>query len=738
MPTPDDPPGLPALLAGVRVVELCGEAGRVAGAVLAALGAAVRATGPPPGPATSWRSDHHRVLDRHKRVLDPDPAAVDAALAAADLVLTDWRTPDAVLARVPGASIHVRITPYGAEGPRSGWRGSDLTITAASGNLHATGDPDRPPVACSEPASYAHAGGEAAVAALTALAAGRPQRVDVSVQETVQSANMTGAARYPQTGDRGQRRGARIGPTRETWPCADGWVVFGLRGGAARARNWKILRERMEDEGLDAGALADRDFTSFDPRAATPELLEELETAVGAWFARHTMRELYDAAVETGLMVAPVADAGVIRSDPQLAARDLLEDGIPSRFVRGATVGAPPADPGPGGAGRGHDARTGADAGARAWAGLTVLELGSGAAGPLITRYFAEHGATVVRIESRRRPDFLRRRYGDRDDLPELEGSTMFAVLNAGKRSVTLDLKTDRGHERATRLAVEADAVVENFAPGVMERLGLDYAALAATRGDLVMLSSSLYGGSGPHRRYPGFGSQGAALSGYTHLTGWPERAPVGPYGTITDSLAPRYGAAALAAALHWRRRTGRGIHLDLSQVEAAVWTLSPWLARCAETGEDPGRTGTAHPAAIVHGVFPTRGDDRHVAVVAWDQQDWARLAGIAGVPTSLSPQEAAERLGRWTAARTADAVAERLQAAGVEAYPVNDFADLHRDPQLATRGHFVEIEHPLLGPHLCERSGFRLPHTPGGVPGPGPTLGQHTAEVLGQIGCRP
>src|SRR4029077_14842241 len=146
------------------------------------------------------------------------------------------------------------------------------------------------------------------------------------------------------------------------------------------------------------------------------------------------------------------------------------------------------------------------------------------------------------------------------------------------------------------RLVVEwADAVAENFAPRAMKGFGLDYDTLAAIKPDLVMMSSCLNGQTGPHRDYPGFGGQGSALAGYNALTGWPDREPVGPYGTITDSLAPRYVAAALpgrlayprpprsvaaalAAGLHYRRRTGHGVYLDLSQVESAIWTLAPWL----------------------------------------------------------------------------------------------------------------------------------------------------------------
>ena len=192
-------------------------------------------------------------------------------------------------------------------------------------------------------------------------------------------------------------------------------------------------------------------------------------------------------------------------------------------------------------------------------------------------RYFAEHGATVIRVESRSRPDFLRT-YGSNNPCG-LEGSDMFDSVNVGKLGVTLNLKHREGVALARRLIASADAVAENFAPRAMRGFGLDYASLAQDLPGLVMVSSCLQGQTGPHKDYPGFGGQGSALGGYNLLTGWPDREPVGPFGTITDSLAPRFVATALAAGLLHRRRTGVGVHLDVSQVEAAVYSLSPWCS---------------------------------------------------------------------------------------------------------------------------------------------------------------
>jgi benzylsuccinate CoA-transferase BbsF subunit len=379
-----------------------------------------------------------------------------------------------------------------------------------------------------------------------------------------------------------------------------------------------------------------------------------------------------------------------------------------------------------------------------AWAGINILEFGSGAAGPIATRYFAEHGATVLRVESKGRPDFLRVYALGPSNPHGLEGSPLYDALNVDKRNVTFNLKHPRAVELVRRLIVEwADAVAENFAPRAMRGFGLDYDTLAGIKPDLVMISACLNGQTGPHRDYPGFGSQGAALSGYNWLTGWPDREPVGPFGTITDSLAPRYVASALGAGLLYRRRTGRGVYLDLSQVEAGIWTLSPWILDYAQDGMIGMRDGNRSPRAVPHGAFPCTGDDRWVAVAAWTDDEWARLSAIIGVDdphldhldarlARIDEVEAA--VGAWTRTRSREEVATILQNAGIEAVPVYDFGDIHDDPQVAAREHFVQLTHPATGPTFYERNGFRLSDAPSGYGRSGPTLGQDNDWVLGEL----
>jgi crotonobetainyl-CoA:carnitine CoA-transferase CaiB-like acyl-CoA transferase len=757
-----------ALLAGTRVVDLASEPAAMAGRILSDLGADVILVEAPDGHALralprrflAWGAGKSSVV-----VDGPDDPRLDELLRTADAVID---TPgfagalDVDPGRAPDA-VWVSVTPFGSTGPRAGWRASDLGVMASSGNMYATGDPDRPPVRCSEPSGYAHVGAETAFAVLTALASGYRHRVDVSMQEVVFVSNMVGLASFPKTEHRGARRGANIGRTREIWPCKDGWISFGLRGGKARVSSLETLTRLAVDDGIDAQALTDRDWHDFSHTTASDEELKAIEEPVAEYFARHTMQELYEIACETNLMLAPCNSPREIYASAQLAAREFFGPvGDVARFPRsfvivssrdGEAAPSRPSGPAPElGSGTptlGHGAAPGTHivsqrAGGPAWDGTNIIEFGSGAAGPIATRYFVEHGATVLRVESRSRPDFLRVYALGPDNPHGLEGAPMFDGLNVGKRSLTLNLKHPKAIDVVTRLVGEwADAVVENFAPRAMRGFGLGYDTLAAIKPDLVMVSSCLQGQTGPHRDYPGFGGQGAALSGFNWLTGWPDREPVGPYGTITDSLAPRFVASALAAGLLYRRRTGRGVYFDLAQVEAGSYSLSPWLLEYELDGVIGTRIGNRSTRAVPHGVFACRGDDRWVAIACWTDDEWARLSGIAGFddPSLATLTARLERIDdveaaveAWTAARTREEVADVLQSLGVEAVPVWDFGDVHDDLQVASREHFVRLTHPFMGEGLYERNGIRLSDAPNGYRRSGPTLGQDNDWALGEV----
>jgi crotonobetainyl-CoA:carnitine CoA-transferase CaiB-like acyl-CoA transferase len=768
-----------ALLQGVRVVDGAGEPGQMSGRILADLGAEVVKLEPPGGdplrrvaPFIGDRDDPEASLrfaawNAGKTSLLHEASGrddqLDAFLAAADIVIDTPGWPGAFQLdpdRAPQA-VWVRITPFGLTGPRSSWTATDLGAMAASGNMYVTGFPDRAPLRCSEPSSYAHVGPEAAFAAITALASGRPQVVDVSIQEAVIVSNMGAMWEYAREGgDRGSRLGGKLGATTEIWRCRDGWVSFGLRGGVARAPTyWKMTRV-LEAEGLSTPAWSERDWDVFNQNDLSEQDIREIEAPLAEYFLRHTMLELYEMAAADNLLLATCNSPREILASTQLAARAMFGplgeiDRFPTRFALVTSIDGEvaPLDAKRPAPELGHAARpawtprTSSDRPApgagMAWAGTRIVEFGSGAAGPIASRYFAEHGATVIRVESRSRPEFLRAMAVAMRSPFGLEGSPIFGALNPGKLSVALDLKNPSGLEVARRLMGWADLVLENFAPKAMPGFGLDYATMSAGKPDLVMISACMNGQTGPHRSYPGFGSQGSALAGFTLLTGYPDRAPVGPFGTITDSLAPRFCATAMAAALLFHRRTGRGLHVDLSQVEAAQYALSPWLLDQAVNGHALECMGNRSPRTAPHGAFPCQGEDRWIALATWSDDEWARLAGIIGLEdSSLATLDA--RLARvdeveaavaaWTASHTREEIAERLQSEGIEAVPVQDWQDLLDDPQLRDRGHFERLEHTKLGQCWYQHNGFRLSDAPARYARPSPMLGEHTEEVLRDI----
>ncbi len=758
-------PATERLLADVRVVDLGAEPCQIAGRVLADLGADVVKVEPasgdplrrcPPFDAATGRSLRFWAWNLNKRTAATaiDGDGIGDLLAGADIVLAS--SPEGP--GDPGAprASRITVTPFGLTGPMAGWRGSDLTCLAASGYLFATGDRDRPPVRCTEPLAYAHVGGEVALAALTALASGTPQHVDVSIAEAMTAANMSAHVSMFQHGDRGSRSGGAMGRTREVWRCRDGFIVFGMRGGPSRARTWEAVVRRLTADGIDAAPFAGIDWSTFEHDSASDADLQQMSDSLGLYFARHTMAELYDLALSEKLLIAPVLSAAPLLAHPQLRSVAFFRPvppyrAVPFSFARAHRLGAGddaggligPLPPVPG-SGAAWTARSVPATTPRPpWAGVRILEFGSGVAAPMTTRYFVEYGATCIHVESTSRPDVIRLYSTHPLDpgLAPFEGSVLFANVNAGKCSVTVNMRRPEARALALRLVDWADAVVENYAPATLPSWGLGPAELARHKPDLVILRSSMWGSRGPHADYPGYGPQGTALSGYLFLTGWPDRDPALPYGTVTDTVAPRYSAAALAAALLYRRRTGHGVIVDVSQIEVALFTLSPWLLDYSVNGRTGERAGNRSSlGAVPHGVFPARGEDRWIALAVWTDQEWARLCRIMGRAATPWPAiddrsgaaaEVEALVGAWTKGHEAGALARQLQAEGIEAFAVQDFADVLADPQLAARDHFVVLEHPEIGPHRYERSSFRMSASTGAIASPGPTLGQHTESAL-------
>jgi benzylsuccinate CoA-transferase BbsF subunit len=375
--------------------------------------------------------------------------------------------------------------------------------------------------------------------------------------------------------------------------------------------------------------------------------------------------------------------------------------------------------------------------------GLKVADFTWAAAGPITTKQLADNGATVIKIESRRHPDSVRLGGPFAGDRPGIDRSGFFADFNTSKRSIALDMTRPEAVEVALRLARWADVVADSFRPGVMDRWGVGYQSLRAVNPSLIMISSSLYGSSGPWKDHPGFGAQGAALAGIHGLTGWPDRPPAAPKGAYTDSITPRYALTALVAAMIHRDRTGQGQHIEMSQIEAGVEFLAPQLLQLQVSGEEPVRRANRGDGALVHGIYPCAGDDRWIAIEVRDQEGWAALTAVLGdlgEPATAGPapidelDEVDARVARATATHDPFGLAAKLQAAGIPAGVVHRGSDLLADPVLRDRGHFWRLEHPELGTVGYNGPAYRFSATPSELTSAAPCLGADTDQVLREL----
>lgn len=795
------------MLSNLRVLELSDNEALLAGQMLADLGADVTVVEPPGGAGLRQRGFYFKgeagterslawwAYNRNKRGMTLDLESNEGRdefcrlASSADVVLESFAPGhlesigcgyERLSAANPGLVL-VSITPFGQSGPKAAWAATDLTALAASTVLLMNGDDDRPPVAVAVPQAYLHAASEAAVGALIALESrrhdGLGQHVDVSAQAAAMMATQATVLASP-WGDRPTKRmagGVNFGgiPVRFVNPAKDGFVSVTFLFGSAAGPFSRRLMEVMFEEGIVDAATRDKDWINYTGLILTgqepvSELLRCMD-AISVFTQRHTRGELLQMAMDRGLLIVPVNTVEDLARSPQLAARqfwrELEHDALsatvtyPGPFARfGGTpityrrpapalgehdldVRRDYARVEPAAAPRPSAERT------RPFEGLKVLDFMWVVAGPWATRYLADYGATVVRVESTSHVDTARTIGPFKDGVAGAERSGAFSTVNAGKLGMTLDLGSEAGLAVARRLCDWADIVTESFSPGVMKQLGLDYESIRRTNPGVIMISSCLNGQYGPHSGLAGYGTMGAQLAGFGYLAGWPDRAPAGPAGAYTDYISPRFTAAALLAALEHRRRTGQGQYIDFSQGEASAQFLAPALLDYFVNGHVWQRNGNASPDYAPHGVYPVAGEDRWVAIVAESEEQWQGLCRAAGhgewaadsrfatVSDRLANREALdEEIASWTRSCGASEIENLLQAASVPAHQLFDSASALADPQLAARQHFLTVEHPDFGPVVIENSRMVFSRTPAIVERPGPTFGQDNEHVLREI----
>ena len=755
--------------APLRVLDLTDELAFQGARLLVGLGADVLRVDPGRADDLAARV-HWHAGKRWVRIADD--AELDDLAAGADVVLESG--PAATLRGVPGDgvsrwphAVHVVVTPFGLTGPRRDWLADDLVLASAGGMTWLGGRADGPPKPPPREQAVQVAGVHAAIAALLGVLArdrtGSAQLVDISAQEAVAATLETGAIAWIHAGRYPVRNGGVYQHVaHRIFTAADGYVAGGYSGSD---RMWTDLLAWLVEEG-EADDLTD-------PRWSDPTVRwngrEHVDEIVARFAAKRPARDIAGQGRARALPWAEVVPPARLAENPQLRDRkffvtvrgeDLpggaVEDigfpweAVPRPAVLPTISEAARASAWRQASSRGRHPRPCADGGGGALRGLRVLDLTWVLAGPYATKVLAEHGADVIKIESKHRQDptrfapSMRLRPG-----AGFDDSGYFINFNRNKRSVALNLRTGDGQRLLRDLVGHCDVVMENFSPGVLARWGMDYASLRKLKQDVILVSMAGVGQSGPWRDAVTFADTLAAMSGLSSETRDPGGNPQGLTFGLGDMIAAN---AAVLATLDLLCQ-GAGGHIDLSQLEAMAATMGPALTEAALTEAAPGpdtRTPdhpNRSPRAVPHGVYPAAGNDRWVAIAVQDQAQWRALTSLVELPGAgdplfldLATRKAHEEqidaaLAAWTAEQDAAALAARLQASGIAAAVVATGRDLvDADEQLAARHFYPELSHPIAGPVRHEGIVARLSATPGALASPAPLLGQHTAEVLSEL----
>ena len=659
------------------------------------------------------------------------------------------------------------ITPFGLTGPYTDYHAYDLTVANAGGwawlSPGASDYPALPPLKAYGHQTEFQGGLAATVATLgayyRALATGRGEHIDLAVQAYVSSFMEQSFVHYTYGKKVASRLGKRLLYPWGIYACQDGLIFLVI----AEEDQWERLVDLMDNPEWASWEI----FQGGIDRAKNQDVLKMY---LDEWFQQQQVHELFRMGQERRICFAPVHTMRQLAEDEHLRARKFFVEvhhpqagklthlgppyqlrepwwqirrPAPQLGEHNAEVHtelqsiAPPPTPQPPIPNPGLPL-----------AGVRVTDFTWVWAGPFGTMHLAHLGAEVIKVESNARVDITRRLpIYPKDMKGGVNRSGIFNEWSMGKKSLLLNVAKPQGMEIVKELIKQSDVVVDNFATGVMDNLGLNYDDLKKIKPDIIVASISGFGHSGPQKKYMGYGPAMAPVSGLSSLTGYQGGSPQEVGISYGDPNSGIHAAAAICAALAARERTGQGQYIDVSLFEAVAALVSEGWMDYVMNGTQPERDGNHDPLMAPHNCFRCAGEDAWVSIACGSDEEWHALCQAIGEPQlaldtrfSTAPnrkanEDALEKLlTEWTSQRDRWAVTKILQEAGVAAFPAMSAADLVEDKNLEARGAFSRLPHPEVGPRLHMGIPWLLTESPNGVRTPAPLLGQHTDEVMQNV----
>ena len=775
----------PSALGHLQVLDLTGPVGQFFGKVFADLGADVIKVEPPGGDVSRlmapFAGDNiHREsslyflnYNSNKRSIMLDLDSEDGKdtlrrlVATAD-VLAETYAPGYLdklglgfesLSKINPGLIVTSITPFGQTGPHKDFKGSDMIAQAMGGLMFVQGDDLKPPCAAPSDQASQMSSLHAAYATLAALRhrgeSGLGQRVDVSMQEVIAHL-LFHVAQYAHSNEIVRRTGltSTIAPN-SYYRCKDGHACLSV----FYNHHWKVLAQWMGIEALEDPIWEDLDF-----RRANPDIVEEF---VSEFIGGFTLSDFVEQSQAHHLAVSPMNTLEQLVNNVQIKARGYFQQGKHPHIGDYSYPGAPYQFGGtPWKVRRSaplldeHRQEIMAELETRAASaksersdkeqtpvksdlplkGIRIVDFTRVWAGPFCTRYLADLGAEVIKIETSKFLDTGR---------VTAEPNVMFPELNRSKLGITLNFQDAEGLELVQNLIAVSDVVIANFAASVMERRGLGYEKLKQIKPDIIMMSMPGYGDTGPYADYVAYGMSLMAYSGLSYLWGYPDS----PYEShpkvhYSDFISAGTAATALLAALEYRSHSGRGQYIELAQSEALASTMGVPLMDYLANGRAWKPSGNRNLNAAPHNCYPCRGDDQWCAIACFDDDQWNGLRRALDDPSwAADPKfatlesrlkhqdELDEFIGQWTSGYTAHQVMRMLQREGVPAGAVQSAEQIYHDHHLRSRNFIAEIEHSAHFGRM-EHPGLtvNLSSTPGRIVKGVPDLGEHNSYVYTEL----